>query len=171
MKKLLSVLFVTVLALSANAQVIYRSGDKYFADGQPMNKQMFAAHMQQNAEAQLAQQFRSGLTVANVGWGLFGGGLAMELAGCFMIPASASHLANEGGQGVAPMVGMQLAGAWMIVLGGCVTTASIVCLGVGYARMHNSADVFVATVRDRQRPQAYLSLQTSRNGLGLALNF
>jgi len=67
--------------------------------------------------------------------------------------------------------GVAAAGVAFYIIGSCAVTASIVCLGVGYARMHNSADIYMANYNNARKPQAYLQLQTSKDGLGLALKF
>lgn len=175
MKKILSVLLVALLALPMSAQVIYRSGDKYFADNQQMNKKAFAAYMQENAEANLANQFKSGLTVANAGWGLFGGGLGVETIGFVTMAATGALGAAKDSKGASTdqvaktVTGAAAAGIAMYITGALASTAGIVCLAVGYSRMHNSADIFCAT--HNQKPQAYLSVKADQNGLGLALNF
>jgi len=174
MKKILSVLLVALLALPMSAQVS-RNGDTYFADGQMMKKKAFAAYMQEKAEANLAAQFKSGLTIANTGWGLFGAGLGLEFAGFICTGASGASgmKADEKGasqsQVAGTVTGLAAGGLAMVLIGSASATASIVCLGVGYARMHQSADVYIAT--QNNKPQAYLSVKADGNGLGLALNF
>jgi len=174
MRKILSVLLVALLALPMSAQVS-RKGNTYFADGQTMKKKAFAAYMQDKAEANLAAQFQSGLTVANAGWGLFGAGLGLEMAGFICTGASgvsgmkADEKGATGGQVAGTVTGLAAGGLAMILIGSGSVTASIVCLGVGYARMHQSADAYI--VNQKQKPQAYISVKADGNGLGLALNF
>jgi len=174
MRKIFAVLFVALLALPMSAQVL-RNGNTYNVDGQNMKKKAFAEYMQANAEASLANKFKSGLTVANAGWGLFGGGLALEVGGFFCTASSgaAGMRADEKGKSAGKTVsGMALAGTAMYIVGSCAVTASIVCLGVGYARMHNTADAYAMMNNNRKdQPQAYLSVKADGNGLGLALNF
>jgi len=182
MKKVISVLLATFLTLSMSAQVVYRNGNTYMADGKTMNKKAFAVYMQENAEANLAAQFQNGLTVANAGWGLFGGGLALEIGGLACSIASVSNASRtiydtDGNQTsdieisrtITKNVGAAAVGTAFWIIGSSAVTASIVCLGVGYSRMHRSADIYCAT--HNQKPQAYLSVKADGNGLGLALNF
>jgi len=182
MKKILSVLLVALLALPMSAQMVYRSGNTYMANGQSMNKKAFAVYMQENAEANLSSQFQSGLKVANAGWGLFGGGLALEIGGivCSIAGiANTSRTVTDAADGEASEIEISksvtknaaaaAAGTALWILGSSSVTAGIVCLGVGYSRMHNAADIYCAT--RKQQPQAYLSIQAKGNGLGLALNF
>jgi len=183
MKKILSVLLVALLALPMSAQTVYRSGNTYMANGQSMDKKAFAVYMQENAEANLSSQFKSGLTVANAGWGLFGGGLALEIGGLACTIAGISNTSRtvtdvidseasdiEISTSVTKNAGVAAAGTALWLLGSATLTSGIVCLAVGYSRMHRSADIF-AIQHNQSKPQAYLSLKTSSNGLGLALNF
>jgi len=166
-------LFAALLALPMSAQ-ISRSGNKYFADGMVMNKTSFAAYMQQNAEAALASKFKSGLTIANVGWGLFGGGLAINTAGFITICATGVNIdkSKSASEATSLALGGSATAATLYLIGSSITTAGIVCLGVGYGRMHKTADnyAFISN-SNRQRPQAYITLQTSKDGLGLAVKF
>lgn len=58
----------------------------------------------------------------------------------------------------------------MYYIGGVSVLASIPTICVGYAKMHNSVDVYnVSCTASEARP--YLSVQAGQNGIGLALNF
>jgi len=165
MKKILSVLLVALLALPLSAQNVYRTGNKYFVEGQVLKKKAFAEYMQQNAEANLSTKFQSGLKVANAGWGLFGAGLGLEVAG--LICTGAGTVRD--GQPQQALTPLGAAGVAMYLVGGASLTSSIICLGVGYARMHKAADLYAAV--NNKKPQAYLSVKADGNGLGVALNF
>lgn len=163
MKKYLLILFIAFSG-SLYSQVVSRSGNTYFAEGRMMKKQAFAEYMQSKAEANLANQFTNSLHLSNVGWGLFGGGLGACTAGSITTIICATQVPKNGPMNQGMQIGLAVA-----ILGELCTDASIVCLAVGYARMHNTADIFIAT-RPSQ-PKAYLELKTGPQGVGLALKF
>lgn len=67
-------------------------------------------------------------------------------------------------------VNSTLALAALYYVGAFSIVASIPTISVGYAKMHNSVDVYnVACTTAQVRP--YWSIQTSNNGIGLAYNF
>lgn len=172
MKKVLSLLLLAVLTLSATAQQINRNGNTYVVDGQLMNKKDFAAYMQQNAEASWSKQFSDALHLSKVGWGLFGGGLALDVVGVATAAVGAVQAANSTASDesiTASVLTTSLIGGLICAAGEGCLISGIVCLGVGYSRMHNTADGYAMS--RYQKPTAYWSIQKSSNGLGLALHF
>jgi len=175
MKKLFLLAIVALSAMTMSAQSIMRAGNTYYVDGMSMKKAAFAMHMQQNAEANLAMQFQNALKLSNTGWGLFGAGLGTSaIGGIVSLAGTVQHYTQcaQGADGETPVVtsvpAATVIGALIAAAGEGLTIAGIVCLGVGYSRMHNTADMYAYSQR---KTQAYLSLKANQNGLGLALNF
>lgn len=175
MKKLFLLCVLALSAMTMSAQSIMRAGNTYYVDGMSMKKAAFAMHMQQNAEANLAMQFQNALKLSNTGWALFGAGLGAEVIGGITYLAGSMRYYTQIVQtadGEVPTVttvpAATVVGALLAAAGEGLTIAGIVCLGVGYSRMHNTADIYAYSQR---KPQAYLSLKANQNGLGLALNF
>lgn len=102
----------------------------------------------QSRDAVNYNYFRSAYRLLNAGWGLFSGGLAVGIVGAFF-----------GGYIVSSV-------------GGIANTAGIVCLAVGYARMHNTVNNYNALNANRLRKSAVdVALQSSQDGIGLAIRF
>jgi len=167
MKKLvLLAVMMALVMMPMMAQNVVRHGDTYMVEGQVMKKRAFADYMQAKAEAQFAAQFRSGLKVSDAGWGLFAAGLAAECGGMIMTTVGYADAVQNISEDPVPQDINPLAAGGVVcylVGGGCVTSG-IICLAVGYARMHKSADLYASS-----KKQAYLTPST--NGLGLALHF
>ena len=102
------------------------------------------------------------------GWGLFAAGPILTL--CIGLPVWLSgdpciddHYDSHK---VALHAGF---GIGFIAVGMGAFVSGITCLGVGYGRMHRSADIY--NFHCANKPTTYWSLQSSANGLGLALHF
>jgi len=166
MKKVLlsAILLMAMLPMMAQNNVTYRHGNTYIVGGDVMNKQAYEGFLQNTNPAAFAK-FHSGRVTATAGWALFGTGLAMDFGGLIMVGASSMSTSGE-----QKLDGLALGGVVMSVVGSTMTTASIICLGVGYARMHNAADLYNATVQNKNA-QAYISLDAVPGGIGVGVHF
>jgi len=161
MKKLFFSLILVLTSISAFAQddvsyYVVRNGNTYIAEGMTMNKKEFLGFLQ-SRDAINYSTFQSGYKLSNVGWGLFGGGLLLE---CIGIPFLWTNYNTN-------------LGYTFTVTGDLINTAGIICLAVGYARMHNTVNSYntMTASRRNQQPAVAFALQSSRDGIGLAIQF
>lgn len=125
--------------------MISRSGNSYYYEGRKMRGSTYARFLEQNCPAAY-DQYHNGDMIAAVGWGLLAGGLLVDVGFSW----------------------------WAPYTGYVALAAEIACiptLCVGYAKKHHSADTFNSMCANKSKPQAYWSINTSQNGIGLALNF
>ncbi len=154
---------------------VYRTGNTYVCNGQVMNKYAYRDFLS-TRYIPAYEQFQNGLRVSNVGWGLLGGGFALDIIGSGMILGAVAQGANNTGSDLSEGIGNAVSATMLIIfgkaccsLGGTLKIASIPTLCVGYARMHKSVDVY--NVRRMQPTNVSLGISTSGNGVGLALKF
>ncbi len=181
MKKLLTIVCLLLAAICAqpvqSASLVVRSGNKYIIDNRTYDKKGFCRYID-GRDMQVYQQFKSGMRVANAGWGLFATGGALNIAGIGMIIGGADNaVRTETGasatakQGDIEAIvateagGIVVGGILAIVAGSLLQTSSIICLGVGYGRMHKAADMYNVSVQNHFRAE----LRPATSGIGLAL--
>lgn len=187
MKRIILAFALIVSAMAVSAQSIeprysahaedyvYRTGNTYVCNGQVMNKYAYRDFLS-TRYIPAYEQFQNGLRVSNVGWGLLGGGLALDIIGSGMILGAVVQGANNTGSDLSEGIGNAVSATMLIIfgkaccsLGGTLKIAAIPTLCVGYARMHKSVDVY--NVRRVHQSNVSLGVSTSGNGIGLALNF
>mgnify|MGYP006907970457 FL=1 len=154
---------------------VYRTGNTYVCNGQAMNKYQYRNFLA-TRYVPAYEQFRNGLIVSNVGWGLLGGGLALDIIGSSLLFAAkvqgADNNTSDIQQGLGTADGASMLtvfGSACCSLGGTLKIASIPTLCVGYSRMHRSADTY--NVRHKAQAQLSVGVCTSPNSIGLALQF
>ena len=142
-------------------KALTRSGNTYFYGGDAMDKKAYLRFLETNCPAAW-QKANTGYKTLTAGWCLLGIGVGLDLIGVAGVLAyAASDYVTVGG-----VSGF----ATCYYIGGLCEIACIPTLIVGYAKMHNSVDVYnVSCTTAQARP--YWSVQTSRNGIGLAYNF
>jgi len=131
---------------------VSRSGNTYYYEGRSMNKEVYCKFLE-NRCYPAYQKAYSGYLTTVVGWTLLGCGAAVDLVGAICFVAD-------------DMLGVALSS-----FGSCLEIASVPTLIVGYAKMHKSVDLYNAQCGAKAQYQPYWSVQTSQNGIGLALNF
>ena len=144
-----------------------RIGNSYIVNQNVMNSRAYMGYLQ-NTSPEVYGRFKSGYVTAMTGWGLFAAGpiltlcigLPVWLSGdpCFDDHYDSHKVALHAGFGIG-----------FITVGMGAFVSGITCLGVGYGRMHRSADIY--NFHCANKPTTYWSLQSSANGLGLALHF
>lgn len=175
MKKIvLSILLVTMTAIMAQAQdvqkntsttspLLEQAGSFYFCGTMAMNKRELGDFLSTRCQPAY-EKFQSGYKCYQAGWGLFGAGLAVDLVGSILWAFVPENTTGE-------MSGQMIAGASLIIAGGCAVIASLPTLLVGYARMEESVDIYNVSTRTASSTPAYWTVQGSENGIGVALNF
>ena len=148
----------TLAPRSGNAILLQPAGSYIYYGNQVMNKKECAEFLAvSNPEAY--KQFQSGLKCTRAGWWTVGTGLAVDLIGSILVAFAPENNSDA----------MFWSGASCIVAGGLAILASIPTIYIGYVRMNRGIDTFNAAQVSTAR--AYWSIQGSRNGIGLALNF
>ncbi len=150
-------LMAATFAVNAQTSMVIRSGNTYILNGTSMNKDQFAAFLQQEGSS-ASYKFSPALKLSKTGWGLFGSGLGMELAGGLVAVVCTST--------ESAMTGAYV-GTAVAAIGECLTISGIVCLGVGYGRMHSCVDIY--NIERQQKYKTQLNLTTTGNGVGFAL--
>jgi len=197
MKKLFFTLVLAIASIYAMAQentvtnnevepdttfsTVTRVGNTYMVDGTAMNKRAFMGFLQ-SRDAVTYQTFRSAYQLAGAGWGLLAAGLALEISSFPVLMAgsvkssqyAAENPTEEGSKEAADGVySSVLAGYVMLIGGDIITVAGVTCISLGYVRMHQTADCYNATQKYKRKKAAgvNVALQSSRDGLGIALQF
>lgn len=157
-----------------SASLVTRDANKYIANGEIMNKRAFMGFLK-SRDAVAYNQFRNGYNLSLAGWVLLAcGGVTMIVGLC----------------GLAPNLGLLMVGfpllkatgedkdienktetfSWILLTGMATTVASVVCLGTGYGIMHNTPKIYNGNITKR-KPVVTFNLQSSRDGLGIAMRF
>ncbi len=159
------VLLTGCMMVQAQSPVI-RNGNDYVVDGQVMKKAAFNGYLKNTCPEAYAK-FNSGYKTSKAGWGLFGTGIGLGVAAVGMAIATPWAVQDKSDEAVIGYsTGMVLA----YVASSLATTSGIICLAVGYGKMHNSADnLYYATCA--KKPVAELHLTAGQNGIGLACRF
>ena len=162
MKKIIAMLLMSVITLSAMAQSpVYRVGDKYMMDGQMMNKKEFKGYLQ-NTSPEAFQLFQNGYKLSIAGWSCFGVGLAVNTVGTGMMRR---YFNGKVQKDVVYEIGASLASA-----GSGLTVAGITCLAVGYTRMHKAAHLY--NIEKAHRPDLRWVFGMNNEGaMALAMQF
>ena len=144
-----------------------RIGNSYIVNQNVMNSRAYMGYLQ-NTCPEVYGRFKSGYVTAMTGWGLFAAGPIFTL--CIGLPVWLSGdpcmYDHYDSHKVALHAGF---GVGFITVGMGAFVSGITCLGVGYGKMHRSADIY--NFHCANKPTTYWSLQSSANGLGLALHF
>lgn len=150
-------------------KALTRSGNTYFYGGNAMDKKAYIRFLEANCPAAW-QKANTGYKTATAGWCLLGIGAAFEVGGVIGVIATAGNMVNNDSADPYATTNSVLGLSALYYIGGVSILASIPTICVGYAKMHNSVDVYnVSCTTAQARP--YWSVQTSRNGVGLAYNF
>ena len=162
MKKILTMLLMSVIALSAMAQSpVYRVGDKYMMDGQMMNKREFKGYLQ-NTSPEAFQLFNNGYKLSIAGWTCLSVGVAVNAAGGAMLRRYVSAETRKDA-----MYDMGIA---LTTSGAGIAAAGVTCLAVGYTRMHKAANLY--NLEKAQRPDLRWIFGVNGNGdLSVAMQF
>lgn len=154
---------------------ISRKGNTYLYANQSMNKYEYRDFLSTRCTPAY-ERFCNGYRIASVGWGFFGTGLTIEVAGIGLYCAAIVRGYDNTNNDLSTGLGNATASAFMLVLGtivcttgGIIEVASIPMLCVGYSRMHNSVDVY--NIDMHQKPSLSLGVGSSTNGVGIALCF
>ena len=147
------------------------------AIGQVRRKSAMVIYNEYNCSPETCEQIKLNYKKANIlwktGWGLFGAGLGLSVGG------SVLWLTNANFGGALPpseYKGTKRAAAcdtgFAIMIIGCgMEIASIPCLAVGQVRRKAAMNMYNERGCLSEQPLVQFSIQTSSNGLGLAMQF
>ena len=124
----------------------------------PMDKKAYVNFIKNNSP-EAWKDWKKGTTLMNAGWGLFAGGIgATFLLGIPFLTCAYryNYITN---------FEMEAAGVAFLIIGPCVTIASIPLLTEGARKRNNSYKNY------NQQTAAQLILGGSQNGVGLRINF
>lgn len=168
MKKILFALTMLVMAATAsqaqttttnngnNATLLQPAGSYIFYGDQVMKKNDCAEFLAQHHQPAY-EKFQSGMKCVTAGWATLGAGLAVDLAGSILWAFSDQSDA------------MFYSGASCVIAGSLAIIAALPTVYIGYIRMNDAIDMYNVSAATGQK--AYLSIQGSQNGVGLALHF
>ena len=144
------------------------------AIGQVRRKSAMVIYNEYNCSPETCEQinlnYKKANTLWKTGWGLFGAGMGLVLGGgifamCNMYTPEPEPLMENN-----PRVSASNIGFYTMIVGGGITLASIPCLAVGQVRRKAASKLYNEKCGSDQ-PVLSFSLQTSSNGLGLAMQF
>ena len=147
----------------------------YYGKNAMSQRQMLDWYAQQNCQAAY-DQFAKGRKMTIAGWSCLGVGAALDLTAGTTYLAAVGMNASRKLPAKAPARIIAYSSnepiLFTILAMGATAfeIASIPLLVIGYRRMHTSADVYNVACATAQA-QPYWTIQTSEQGLGLALNF
>lgn len=161
MKKFFVLILISIVSLSAMAQSpVYRIGDKYMMDGQVMNKKAFKGYLK-NTSPEAFALFNNGYKLSIAGWTCLSVGVVTNGVGSFMLR---NYISGKAKKDASYDIGSALTS-----VGSAATASGVVCLSVGYARMHKAAKLY--NTDQAKRPDLYFVVVASDNGMGLAMQF
>lgn len=139
-----------------------------------MNKKAYAEFLKSNCLPAYTK-YHQGQQMIAAGWSLFGLGLATTTVGAVLLPgaALASFLwllsPDKERRGDVFNTFVVLEASLCIGIG--MTISSVVLLPIGYKYSKQSVDIFNNQCSPQRQPIATLNLQTSSDGIGLAITF
>lgn len=144
MKKLFAWMLVSILSMSAMAQSpVYRIGDKYMMDGKMMSKREFKGYLQ-NTCPEAFQLFNNGHKLSIAGWACLSTGVVVNSVGSSLLSMYFRSNASTR-QGYMYDLGYTLTS-----LGASAAVAGVVCVSVGYTRMHKAVNLY--NIEKAKRP-------------------
>lgn len=161
MKKIFTMMLMCIVTLGAMAQSpVYRIGDKYMMDGQMMDKKAFEGYLKNTSPAAYAL-FNNGRKLSIAGWSCLSVGIVTEGIGSAMVRG---FITGKSKKAVSLGIGSALAS-----LGAGASSVGVVCLSVGYSRMHKAANLY--NIDTAKRPDLNFAVVADDNGVGLAMQF
>ncbi len=163
--------------VKSSSPIIVKSDGYYYLGEKQLTKDQYLHFIHSNCQAAW-ESYKKGCKLWKSGWGLFGAGMGCLVVGVPMTIVGYSNLTKQvtnvvdGNSNSTTSGGSRLLvpGAIFTSLGSCFTIASIPCLAIGAKRKNNSHTIYNERCASPKEVFA-LKVQSSQNGLGLALAF
>lgn len=150
------------LSLTGTCPYLDIEHGQYFLDNKCITSKEYKDFLKNNSP-EAWQSYKKGTTLWATGWSFLGVGIASCYAGTILFIGDAAASMFESGHGPG-----MLAGLGLILGGGALNIASIPCLIVGGKKKFSAHEIYNNNC-PKSQPQLELSVQTSQNGIGLAL--
>lgn len=162
---------VTSVSASDGA-IIKREGiNDYYIGGEWASRKMYYQFLEDNKEQcrRAYHQYQKGHKMTKAGWSLLGIGAACMLTGgiCWGASGSPGIKSFENGGYDDDFK----AGFCLLIIGTAPLFSSIPLLSVGYSKKNNAYKLYNESCAPKKTAAVTLNLQSSRNGIGLALCF
>lgn len=141
---------------------IYYLGDRRFTEAE------YLAFVQENCQPAY-EAFMKGAKLRKTGWQLLASGLPILTAGIVLCGVGVGVGYEQGNKQLGD--GLCIPGAILIGVGTGLSIGSIPCLIVGSVKKNNSYEVYNEDCAPKPTATLDFRLQTSRNGIGLAMRF
>jgi len=166
----------TTEVIQATSSVFPMNSSYLTLNAPVVNERQMMGFMQSNSA--VAREYDAYQRTAIAGWVLFSVGVATTALGIpIWIDGDQAFDDNFGGSLSAAFTG-GLGGALVmsygiatVITGVAVTTAGIICLGVGYGMRGGKADLTYQGIQRQRVPVVRFDLQSSSDGLGIAMKF
>ncbi len=147
--------------------VLTRKGNHYFYKDTKMTPHEYSNFLAANCP-NAYQCFQNGYRMSNIGWALLSAGVAIDIS-AVIVRYSNRYIIDSDGTSfrLSPSPGTVHG---IVFLGVAMVAASIPTLSIGYARMHESMDIYNVEKSTPKYPPS-LSVTNTANGIGVALNF
>lgn len=147
--------------------VLTRKGNHYFYKDTKMTPHEYSNFLAANCP-NAYQCFQNGYRMSNIGWALLSAGVAVDISAVIVRYYNSNYKVEWGGHlPLSPSPGTIYG---IVFLGAAMVAASIPTLSIGYARMHESVDIYNVE-KSTPKYQPSLSVTNTANGIGVALNF
>ena len=141
---------------------IYYLGDRRFTEAE------YLAFVQENCQPAY-EAFMKGAKLRKTGWQLLASGLPILTAGIVLCGVGVGVGYEQGNKQLGD--GLCVPGAIFISVGTGLSIGSIPCLIVGSVKKNNSYEVYNEQCAPKPTATLDFRLQTSQNGIGLAMRF
>ena len=141
---------------------IYFLGDRKFTEAE------YLAFVQENCQPAY-EAFMKGAKLRKTGWQLLASGLPILTAGIVLCGVGVGVGYEQGNKQLGD--GLCVPGAILISVGTGLSIGSIPCLIVGSVKKNNSYEVYNEDCAPKPTATLDFRLQTSQNGIGLAMRF
>lgn len=141
---------------------IYYLGDRRFTEAE------YLAFVQENCQPAY-EAFMKGAKLRKTGWQLLASGLPILTAGIVLCGVGVGVGYEQGNKQLGD--GLCVPGAIFISVGTGLSIGSIPCLIVGSVKKNNSYEVYNEECAPKPTATLDFRLQTSQNGIGLAMRF
>jgi len=166
----------TTEVIQATSSVFPMNSNSLTLNAPVVNERQMMGFMQSNSA--VAREYDTYQKTAIAGWVLFSAGVAAMACGIPMWGLGKQAIDDNVGGSLGATFAGGISGSLLMsigmattTVGAAVTTVGIVCLGVGYGMRGGKADLTYQGIQRQRVPVVRFDLQSSSNGLGIAMKF